>query len=94
MDGSSSCVLEGYGAYGMSYSPRFSVLHSVALHGVVMAYAHTRGGSEKGEAWYKAATRPPSEHLERFHLLRGIPREEGYTSPAHLAGTGTSAGAS
>jgi prolyl oligopeptidase len=93
MDGSSSCVLEGYGAYGMSYSPRFSVLHSVALHGVVMAYAHTRGGSEKGEAWYRAgykATKPNT--WKDFISCAEYLVKKGYTSPAHLAGTGTSAG--
>lgn len=54
LDGSSSAILNGYGAYGISISPAFDVMHSVALHGVVLAYAHPRGGSEKGEAWYKA----------------------------------------
>jgi prolyl oligopeptidase len=93
MDGSSSCVLEGYGAYGMSYSPRFSVLHSVALHGVVMAYAHTRGGSEKGEAWYKAGykTTKPNTWKDFISCAEYLVKK-GYTSPAHLAGTGTSAG--
>ncbi|HEV2172047.1 MAG TPA: prolyl oligopeptidase family serine peptidase, partial [Nitrospira sp.] len=54
LDGSSSCILEGYGAYGMSYTPHFSVRHSVATRGVVLAFAHPRGGSEKGQSWYKA----------------------------------------
>src|SRR5262249_5164114 len=54
MDGSSSAILEGYGAYGYSFTPYFNVYHSLALHNVVLAYAHPRGGSEKGEAWYKA----------------------------------------
>ncbi len=61
LDGSSSAILEGYGAYGISYTPGFNVRHSIALHGIVLAYAHVRGGSEKGEAWYKAgykATKP------------------------------------
>ena len=93
MDGSSSCVLEGYGAYGVSYSPRFSVLHSVALHGVVMAYAHPRGGSEKGEAWYKGGykTTKPNTWKDFISCAEYLVKK-GYTSPAHLAGTGTSAG--
>src|SRR5580704_10276769 len=54
LDGGNSCILTGYGAYGMSATPRFSILYSVATRGVVLATAHPRGGSEKGEAWYKA----------------------------------------
>jgi prolyl oligopeptidase len=93
LDGSSACVLEGYGAYGVSYSPRFSVLHSVALHGVVMAYAHPRGGSEKGEAWYKGGykTTKPNTWKDFISCAEYLVRK-GYTSPAHLAGVGTSAG--
>ncbi len=93
MDGSSTCVLEGYGAYGVSYSPRFSVLHSVALHGVVMAYAHPRGGSEKGEAWYKGGykTTKPNTWKDFISCAEYLVKK-GYTSPAHLAGVGTSAG--
>jgi len=61
LDGSNCCVLEGYGAYGISFTPHFSIRYSVAKRGVVLAFAHPRGGSEKGEAWYKAgykATKP------------------------------------
>ncbi len=61
LDGSNCCILEGYGAYGMTYPANCGVMHSVATHGVVLAFAHPRGGGEKGEAWYKAgykATKP------------------------------------
>jgi len=44
-DCGASAILEGYGAYGISYTPAFNVRFSLALHGVVMAYAHVRGGS-------------------------------------------------
>jgi prolyl oligopeptidase len=93
MDGSSCCILEGYGAYGISYTPRFSVLHSIALHGVVAAYAHPRGGSEKGEAWYKAGykTTKPNTWKDFISCAEYLVKK-GYTSPAHLAGVGTSAG--
>lgn len=93
LDGSNPCILEGYGAYGMSMPPHFSILHSVALRGVVMAYAHPRGGGEKGEAWYKAGyktTKPNTwkDFISCAEYLVG----KGYTSPDKLAGTGTSAG--
>ena len=57
MDGQNSCILTGYGAYGISMTPRFSIMNSVAIKGVVMAIAHPRGGSEKGEAWQYVAGR-------------------------------------
>jgi prolyl oligopeptidase len=93
LDGSSNCILQGYGAYGSGARPRFSVLHSIALHGVVFAYAHPRGGDEKGEAWYKAgfqATKPNTwkDYIACAEYLV----KHGYTSPQRLGGTGTSAG--
>jgi prolyl oligopeptidase len=94
MDGSSSCILDGYGAYGISNTPWFSVRdNAVALRGVVMAYAHPRGGSEKGEAWYKAGykTTKPNTWKDFISCAEYLVKQ-GYTSPAHLAGTGTSAG--
>jgi prolyl oligopeptidase len=93
LDGSSSCILEGYGAYGISYVPHFDVKHSIALRGVVLAYAHPRGGSEKGEAWYKAGykTTKPNTWKDFISCAEYLVKK-GYTSPAHLAGTGTSAG--
>jgi prolyl oligopeptidase len=93
MDGSNSCILEGYGAYGISLTPYFTVRHSIALRGVVVAYAHPRGGSEKGEAWYKAgykATKPNT--WKDFISCAEYLVKKGYTSPRRLAGVGTSAG--
>lgn len=93
LDGSASCILEGYGAYGYSYKPSFSILRSVATHGVVLAIAHVRGGGEKGEAWHKAGfkiTKPNT--WKDFIACAEYLIKQGYTSPAHLGGTGTSAG--
>jgi prolyl oligopeptidase len=93
LDGSSSCILEGYGAYGISYTPYFNVLNSIALRGVVLAYAHPRGGSEKGEAWYKAGYKTTKPNTWKDFISCGeYLVKKGYTSPEHLAGTGTSAG--
>lgn len=92
-DGNASAILEGYGAYGISYTPAFSVRFSLALHGVVMAYAHVRGGSEKGEAWYRAgykATKPNT--WKDFISTAEYLIKNGYTSAGKLAGIGTSAG--
>ena len=93
LDGSASAILEGYGAYGISMTPAFSIRRSVALHGVVLAYAHVRGGSEKGEAWYKAGykTTKPNTWKDFISSAEYLIKK-GYTSAGKLAGTGTSAG--
>jgi prolyl oligopeptidase len=93
LDGSSSAILEGYGSYGISYTPGFSVLHSIALRGVVFAYAHVRGGGEKGEAWYKAGykTTKPNTWKDFISCAEYLIKT-GYTSASKLGGTGTSAG--
>ena len=93
LDGSNSCILQGYGAYGISATPHFSILSSVATRGVVLAIAHPRGGSEKGEAWYKAGykTTKPNTWKDFISCAEYLV-QKGYTSPQKLAGTGTSAG--
>jgi prolyl oligopeptidase len=93
LDGSSPCILEGYGAYGISYTPGFNPRFSVASRGVVVAFAHVRGGGEKGEAWYRAgykATKPNT--WKDFISAAQYLIDKGYTSSPHLTGRGTSAG--
>jgi prolyl oligopeptidase len=93
LDGSSPAILEGYGAYGISATPSFNVRHSIALHGVVLAFAHPRGGSEKGEAWYKAGYKTTKPNTWKDFISCGqYLVKKGYTSTEKLAGTGTSAG--
>jgi prolyl oligopeptidase len=93
LDGGNCCILDGYGAYGISYSPRFSIRYSVAKKGVVLAFAHPRGGSEKGEAWYKTGykTTKPNTWKDFISCAEYLVKK-GYTSPEKLAGTGASAG--
>ncbi len=93
MDGSTPCILEGYGAYGYSIEPYCSVMHSVVLHGAILAFAHVRGGGENGEDWYRAGYKATKHNTwEDFIACAEYLVSHGYTSPAHLAGTGTSAG--
>jgi len=93
LDGSSPCILEGYGAYGISYTPEFNPRFSVANRGVVVAFAHVRGGGEKGEAWYRAGykTTKPNTWKDFISAAEYLVAK-GYTSPPHLTGRGTSAG--
>lgn len=94
LDGSNVCLMDSYGAYGISMTPVFDDFNSsLAVKGVVIAIPHVRGGSEKGEAWYKAGykiTKPNT--WKDFNSCAEYLIEKGYTSAKRLAGTGTSAG--
>jgi len=53
-DGSNRVLIFGYGAYGNSISPFFSIIFlSWVKTGGIMAIAHVRGGGELGENWHK-----------------------------------------
>ena len=93
-DGSNVCMLEGYGAYGSSLNPHFDYFkNSLAARGVVIAIAHVRGGSEKGETWHKAGfkTSKPNTWKDFISCAEYL-IANGYTSPQKLAGIGISAG--
>lgn len=47
--------LYSYGVYGISVSPNFrDTWYSWAMNGGLVAFAHIRGGGEKGDAWHQA----------------------------------------
>lgn len=58
LDGTASLLIESYGGFGKSTDPEYSphVQTWVALGGVY-AFAHVRGGGERGDAWHRAAMR-------------------------------------
>jgi prolyl oligopeptidase len=93
-DGSSPTWLMGYGAYGISIDPFFRpTLLSWYERGGVLAVAHVRGGGEYGEDWHKAGQKLTKQHtIDDFVACAQYLIEQKYTSPAHLAGEGTSAG--
>jgi prolyl oligopeptidase len=93
-DGSHPLLLDGYGSYGITYDPGFSALRLAWLErGGVFAAAHVRGGGEYGEAWHQAGQKANKPNTWKdFIACAEYMVKEGYTSPEHLAGTGTSAG--
>jgi oligopeptidase B len=54
-DGSAPCLLGGYGSYGATFPMGFNASVLPLLdRGVIHAWAHIRGGSDLGRAWYDA----------------------------------------
>jgi oligopeptidase B len=53
LDGTAPMLLYGYGSYGLSTDPTFSIRSlSLVDRGWIWAIAHVRGGSEKGWGWF------------------------------------------
>ena len=54
LDGGAPGYLYGYGSYEASVDPAFRAVRLPLLdRGVVMAFAHVRGGGEMGRSWYE-----------------------------------------
>lgn len=94
LNGKNPCLLEGYGSYGISLDPNFDPTRLALLEkGIVIAYAHVRGGGENGEDWHLAGQKLTKQNtISDFIACAQYLIEKGYTSPAYLAGRGTSAG--
>jgi prolyl oligopeptidase len=94
LDGARPTWLDGYGAYGIVIRPSFSPVRLAWLErGAIYAECHPRGGGENGEDWHFGAhiatkQRTVDDFLGCAHYLI----DNHYTSPAALAGSGTSAG--
>ena len=94
-DGTNPTLLEGYGAYGIVNTEPFFASNFLPWleRGGVIALAGVRGGGEYGEDWHlagKEKTKPNT--WKDFIACAEYLVSEKYTSPAHLAGQGGSAG--
>ena len=87
-------LLTGYGAYGISYEPEFS-LPALAWTdaGYRYAIAHVRGGSEKGYDWYQGGCREDKRNsMSDFLACAQHLQRIGYSSPEQTVSHGVSAG--
>ena len=95
LDGSNPTLLTGYGAYGSVRPAHFTppVLLPWYEQGGIYAVCHVRGGGEYGEEWHLAGKGPTKPNTWRdFIACAEYLIQHKYTSPARLAGLGTSAG--
>ena len=94
LDGSAPLLLYGYGSYGHSMDPFFSLSRlSLLDRGFIFAIAHIRGGQDMGRPWYEAGKLFHKKNtFTDFidcaeHLLK-----IGYTTKDKLLASGGSAG--
>jgi prolyl oligopeptidase len=95
LDGSHSTLLVGYGAYGaLTVHAAFDREAGAWLErGGILADCGARGGGEYGEDWHLAGKGPTKPNTWRdFIACAEYLVDKKYTSPAHLAGDGRSAG--
>ena len=94
-DGSNIAFMKGYGAYGMNaYIPDFDAFNLALLNrGVVLAYAHVRGGGEKGNEWYLAGKKTTKPNTWKdFNACAEWLIKNKYSSADKFGISGTSAG--
>ncbi len=94
MNGDNPLLLEGYGAYGLSYDPEFSPSHlSLLDRGFVYAIAHIRGGQEMGRDWYENGKllQKKNTFTDFIDCAQYLVKEK-FTNPNKLFALGGSAG--
>ena len=94
LNGQNPTLIEGYGAYGLSMNASFnpSLLAWLKMGGIY-AVAHVRGGSEKGDKWYKGGYKSTKANTWKdFIACSEYLIEKKYTSAEKLAAKGSSAG--
>ncbi len=93
-DGSSPCLLYGYGSYGATLDPFFSSSRlSLIDRGFVYVLANIRGGGALGEAWHEDGRMLHKRNtFTDFIDVASFLVDQRYTSPERLAMQGGSAG--
>ncbi|MFO7670973.1 MAG: prolyl oligopeptidase family serine peptidase [Bacteroidales bacterium] len=93
-DGNAPLLIYGYGSYGLTEDPGFSSNRLLwCYYGGIWATAHVRGGGALGDTWrlegYK--TTKPNTWKDLIAVTEYL-HQESYSSPAHTAIMGGSAG--
>jgi oligopeptidase B len=94
LDGSTPCLLYGYGAYGIAIPAAFGITRlSLVDRGFVYAIAHIRGGKDKGYRWYTDGRheKKPNTFSDFVAAAKYLAAEK-FTSAGRIVGWGGSAG--
>jgi prolyl oligopeptidase len=94
LNGQNPVLLYGYGGFGISQTPGFSVARRIWLdRGGVLAIANLRGGSEYGEDWHRGGNLTHKQNVfDDFLACAQLLIDRRYTHPARLAIEGGSNG--
>jgi prolyl oligopeptidase len=94
LNGKNPTLLYGYGGYGISLSPNFSLARRIWLdQGGVYVVANLRGGGEFGEEWHKEGNLTRKQNVfDDFIACAEWLIQNHYTSPKKLAIEGGSNG--
>ena len=93
-DGSAPMLQYGYGSYGATVDPAFSVARvSLLDRGFVFALAHIRGGQEMGRRWYENGRllHKKNSFTDFIDVTRHLVKE-GYADASRVSAMGGSAG--
>lgn len=95
LDGTLPLLLEAYGSFGKIQVPEFNPYIALWVRqGAAYAYAHVRGGGERGDAWHRAALRETKSRttMDVLSVAQALVAR-GYTRPERTALHGMSNGA-